>query len=989
VNEQPANPLSQAFGPGTFRTKDEIYVSDPASFDREKFKVLVSMDLSDRLTASKPKGKTHRKDRDYSVSHIGAFGKGRTFYTSFGHADAIFTDQRMIRHYLAGLQYVAGDLAADAAPVPLADRMRAHTGPLYYEAKLKVLELVHQAQTPQQQAEARALCLRLVQDKHATPESRQIAIESLSDLFTPEVIPTVAGAIEDAALSHAALVCLSRHLDDAAFLQLCAPLAGKLPEAQSVNLIHAMAARGPAYADVLQPLALKGPPAARLAAVQALGPCGTERQLPLLKNRDEQALVGACEVSLLQIAARLPATQALQLYDELLKDGHSAPTKQAALIEAVRRDPARGEGRVANALASEDVTIRRAAICASLDVPGETMARLLSDRITAVPPTEATVLVESLARRKETLVPVLLEKLLQVPGIARDVIEALRIAGTAQQVPALVSCLASPDNEQVEAAGYTLSEIRAPLFDEAIAAALEKAPAPVLAGILKVCAKRQTAILAPAALKHVSSAQPEVASAALKAVADCGSQPEFTALCDFALAHPEDPSVLSALTKLGLRMRKGEAIAKQVIAYAERATPEQRLIFLQLLGRFQSQAGAVYLASQLFAGSAENELAVVRILAAWKNSAPVAALLEVCKQGRSEKARDMAFASCSKLSTTDSALSEEEKMAALTSLMKMAQSDRQRCAALDGLADVTHPGVEPLARTCLTSSNKVLYAAAKRAISHSDMALRKLAWRLSSNVNNKPEQLTFMVDMDPSTRWTSGAYMNKSEDMWVVVDLGSQQKIRTVTVDTTPSAGDYPRKYELYVSDNPDDFGKPVSSGAGSKLLTVTCEAAGRYVKIVQCGKEGPFWSIHELKINDLPAQRAAGARLDPASYKVKASANNGDIAALSDGNISTGWLLSRQKTGQNIIVDLKRSRPVSTITLARKNANAAYPGKLLVYSSSDRAAWGAPVGAVEGTKQEPKTVAFLYPFAERYLKIEIEEEAQRPLEISELELRE
>jgi hypothetical protein len=542
--------------------------------------------------------------------------------------------------------------------------------------------------------------------------------------------------------------------------------------------------------------------------------------------------------------------------------------------------------------------------------------------------------------------------------------------------------------------GYTFSktalaryEYRDCLFSSA--AALEKAPATVLAGLLKVCAKRQTAVLAPAALKHISSPLPEVASAALKAVAACGSQPEFTALCDFALAHPDNASVLSALTKLGLRLRKTDTIVKEVITFAERAQPEQRLIFLQLLGRFQNRTGADYLATQLFAGSPENELDVVRILAAWTNSAPVTALLQVCKQGRSEKVRDMAFASCSTLSANDPALSEEEKMAALTSLMKMAMSDRQRIAALNGLACVTHPDAEPLARPYLTSANTMLYTAAKRAISHSDRTLRKNRWLLSSNVNNTPEQLKFMVDTDPSTRWTSGAYMNKSENMWVVVDLGRQQKIRTVTVDTTPSPGDYPRKYELYVSDSPTEFGKPVASGAGSKMTAITCEATGRYVKIVQCGKEGPFWSIHELKINDLPDQRVDGVRIAPSSYTVKANVNGGDIAALSDGNSSTGWTMSRQKKGQHIIVDLKTSRPVSTIILARKNTNDAYPAKLHLYSSNNPADWGDPIAILEGTKQEPRTSVGIYPFAERYLKIEVEEDAPRPWELNELELKE
>jgi len=45
-------------------------------------------------------------------------------------------------------------------------------------------------------------------------------------------------------------------------------------------------------------------------------------------------------------------------------------------------------------------------------------------------------------------------------------------------------------------------------------------------------------------------------------------------------------------------------------------------------------------------------------------------------------------------------------MEALTSMMNTAQNDRQRIAALNGLAVVTHPDIELLARPYLTSANK-------------------------------------------------------------------------------------------------------------------------------------------------------------------------------------------------------------------------------------------------------------------------------------------
>ena len=43
-------------------------------------------------------------------------GKGRTFYCSLGHREEISCEPAILKHYLAGIQYVPGDLDVDASP---------------------------------------------------------------------------------------------------------------------------------------------------------------------------------------------------------------------------------------------------------------------------------------------------------------------------------------------------------------------------------------------------------------------------------------------------------------------------------------------------------------------------------------------------------------------------------------------------------------------------------------------------------------------------------------------------------------------------------------------------------------------------------------------------------------------------------------------------------------------------------------------------------
>jgi type 1 glutamine amidotransferase len=114
--EEPAHPLCAPLGEPSFEVRDEIYVfrkpltREPMS--RNSIRVMMSLDL----------GKTEdpglRKDGDYALSWIRTFGKGRVFYCALGHAKTAYTNPTLMKHYLAGIQFAAGDLSADATPRP-------------------------------------------------------------------------------------------------------------------------------------------------------------------------------------------------------------------------------------------------------------------------------------------------------------------------------------------------------------------------------------------------------------------------------------------------------------------------------------------------------------------------------------------------------------------------------------------------------------------------------------------------------------------------------------------------------------------------------------------------------------------------------------------------------------------------------------------------------------------------------------------------------
>jgi type 1 glutamine amidotransferase len=117
--DDPGSPLTQSLGTESFPHRDEFYVFPPSSpYSRAKQRVLVSIDVerSDRATANRFCAPCTRPDQDYALAWIKEYGKGRTYFTPLGHTVEFYTDRRWTGHLLAAIQYILGDLPADASP---------------------------------------------------------------------------------------------------------------------------------------------------------------------------------------------------------------------------------------------------------------------------------------------------------------------------------------------------------------------------------------------------------------------------------------------------------------------------------------------------------------------------------------------------------------------------------------------------------------------------------------------------------------------------------------------------------------------------------------------------------------------------------------------------------------------------------------------------------------------------------------------------------
>ncbi len=99
----------------------------------------------------------------------------------------------------------------------------------------------------------------------------------------------------------------------------------------------------------------------------------------------------------------------------------------------------------------------------------------------------------------------------------------------------------------------------------------------------------------------------------------------------------------------------------------------------------------------------------------------------------------------------------------------------------------------------------------------------------------------------------------KLPGQWFQVDFGATKIFNRITIqsgkpESSTAEGwleDYPRGYEIYLSEDGEIWGDPVASGTGSNQLTeIGFDAAQltRFVKIVQTDRADPnWWTIFEL----------------------------------------------------------------------------------------------------------------------------------------------
>jgi hypothetical protein len=166
--------------------------------------------------------------------------------------------------------------------------------------------------------------------------------------------------------------------------------------------------------------------------------------------------------------------------------------------------------------------------------------------------------------------------------------------------------------------------------------------------------------------------------------------------------------------------------------------------------------------------------------------------------------------------------------------------------------------------------------------------LSRTLWVASSSTSGS-DQPDNALDGDLSTRWSTG--ISQVTGQWFQVDMGTTNVFNKLVLNSANSPNDYPRGYQVFVSNDGVNWAGPVASGTGSAGTTTISFAtqAARYIRIIQTGSvAGTFWSIHEFNV-------FGTAPFAPTGFVA---------AAVAGGQVDLSWAGSAGATGYN----LKRS---------------------------------------------------------------------------------
>ena len=722
--------------------------------------------------------------------------------------------------------------------------------------------LCHAAATPGKEADRVALG-KAIADKlgpDSPAEARVWMLRRVQQFGRAEMVDCLAGLLgdEDERIGRCALRALKNNPAPEAVACLRGQLAKATTDEKRIAFINALGFRE----DAASVGAIAGHLGAKdellvEAAAAALGKIGTaDAAKALLAARagktdwlgdgvTDAALV--CAEGLLDKGDKSPA---VGVYETLLAPAENARTRVAALQGLAAAGNGKAAATAVAFLKSSDLALQRGAIAALQAMPdaaGKILAGALGDLPAGAKVMALTLLADYPGAAACDA----------VVGATKDKDEAVRIAaiaaagrlGDARAVKLLAGIAATTKGAEQGAARSALKGISGKGVDEAILAGVASGDTGARVALIEAVEARRTPGAVAALKTAARDEDSDVRAAAMKALGAVAVESDLPALADL-LGGASDAKVAAAAAKavvsLSGRLPDKDPCVTALLGVLPKAGSEGAKAILGVLGKL---GGPKALAAVRNAASGGNEAArdaAVRALTSWPGASAAPDLLGIAKNSSNRTHKVLALRGYVRI-VGESQAPAAAKLGKLKGAMDLADGEAEKKMVLSAVGNVAHKDALAFLEPYVEDKN--LGAEAKAA----GKAIRAaLAGPMRVSASHKQNEVRNAVDGKANTRWTTGTPMQGGE--WFTIDLRTSKTIRQITLDANKSRNDYPRAYEVYVSDSEKDWGKPVLTGKGNPKGATQIKlkkVSGRHIKIVQTGKAaGNYWSIHELKVD-------------------------------------------------------------------------------------------------------------------------------------------
>ena len=798
------------------------------------------------------------------------YGEGRVFHTALGHAAEQLRCVGFIVTFQRGTEWAAtGQVTQMEVPddFPTAEKVSLRSAvSADYDAieeydfgksrrALAVIEEEIRNLQPSVFPQVEKRLLRALELPNTTFAGKQFICRMLRRVGSAQSVPALSKLLTDEKLSHMARFAL-QHMPGpeagAALREALPKLAGSL----KIGLVGSIGQRGDRQAvPELAKLVTDSNTEIARAAIGALGRIGGPQAAKILAEAKVPAeLTGERDNAQLMCADSMLAdgqsSEAVAIYRKMTSADNSTWIRIAAYKGFVQAEKDKSVPVVLTLLGDKDLDLQRAAGKFMTEMPGTAVTKALAEQLENLGADAQIVLLSALeARGDKTAAPVVARAATSKnAGVRLAAIEALAVLGNATHVELLATASVAGDGTG-RGAMNSLNRLSDDGVAKALTAVAKSSAEPsIRINAIQTLINRRETEAVGALFDLAADSNTQVRQAAYKALGALSGEQELAKMVSTLLAAGDEAdraAIERAMIATVARLEKPDATA--IVAALGTAGDDTKGHLLAVLPKFGGEKALQAIRSQLSSSDANVQNAAVRALADWPDPTPLAELLEIAKTSSDLTRHVLAIRGYIKLLALPANRSAARSVELLTEAINTAKQPDDKKTALGAL--VRYPCEQALELAEASKTDSALSAEAELAIKKIKEAMLSKNLKAKASRNSNYAHRAF--DGDKASRWDTGRAMKPGD--WFELDLGVESTLKGLILDTTNSSNDYPRSYEVYVSFDGGNWGKPIAAGKGTKPITEIKFAKPvqtRYVKIIQTGSSDSWnWSIHELAV--------------------------------------------------------------------------------------------------------------------------------------------